>query len=164
VLPIPPGTHWSDAKPIVLPGASGVEGLGTPAEGSTQRLALPDANRPRSSRRPAAKKNGAEKPPTLLRGFHFASTAQPQVAAAAAVKPERKKRPQVKNDPKYVAAARELRDRWLEHVNAGETIVLAQGKYDVSRTLSVVEGSRAIAGPAAAALPEIPCKALPQAA
>ena len=28
VLPIPPGTHWSEAKPIVLPGLSCVEGPG----------------------------------------------------------------------------------------------------------------------------------------
>jgi len=39
----------------------------------------------------------------------------------------------VKNDPRLVAAARELRDRWLEQVNA--TPVLSQGKYDVSRQL-----------------------------
>ena len=28
------------------------------------------------------------------------------------------RRPRVKNDPKLVAAARELRDRWLERVNS----------------------------------------------
>jgi hypothetical protein len=38
-----------------------------------------------------------------------------------------------KNDPKLVAAARELRDRWLERVNAGEYVFEDAGKYDVSR-------------------------------
>src|SRR5688572_22034932 len=42
VLPIPPGTHWSDAKPIILPALSSVEGPGVEAEpkrlpGSTAR-------------------------------------------------------------------------------------------------------------------------------
>jgi hypothetical protein len=71
------------------------------------------------------------------------------------------KRPKVKNDPKHVAAARELRDRYLEHVNAaqGKTALAARtGKYDVSRilssTLSAVEGSRALdAAQPALALP-----------
>ena len=59
------------------------------------------------------------------------------------------KREKVKCDPKLVAAARELRDRWLEHVNGGEMVLEGAGKYDVTR-----------------ALPEAPTllKALPQAA
>jgi hypothetical protein len=56
----------------------------------------------------------------------------------------RGKRKAVKNDPKLVAAARELRDRWLEHVNGDGAAKLtanpfdcAQGrqKYDVSRPI-----------------------------
>ena len=38
-----------------------------------------------------------------------------------------------KNDPKFIAAARELRDRYLEEVNTGRILPAAQGKYDVSR-------------------------------
>ena len=43
----------------------------------------------------------------------------------------------MKVDPKLVAAARELRDRYLERVNREGRFVLeaAAGKYDVSRTL-----------------------------
>lgn len=41
----------------------------------------------------------------------------------------------MKNDPRHVAAARELRDRWLEQVNAGSYAVEAQGKYDVGRII-----------------------------
>ena len=54
------------------------------------------------------------------------------------VKEPRKKR---KNDPKLVAAARELRDRWLEQVNApgGENLLAGCGKYDVSRAIAGAE-------------------------
>jgi hypothetical protein len=31
VLPIPPGTHWSDAKPMILPGGRGAEAAGRAA-------------------------------------------------------------------------------------------------------------------------------------
>ena len=48
-------------------------------------------------------------------------------------KQKREKKPAMKNDPKLVAAARELRDRWLEEVNAGMYLPAAHGKYDVSR-------------------------------
>ena len=42
----------------------------------------------------------------------------------------------MKADPKLIAAARELRDRWLEHVNgSGRAGLISQGKYDVSRCL-----------------------------
>jgi len=41
-----------------------------------------------------------------------------------------------KNDPRYVAAAQELRDRYLEQINSGAILPpAAQGKYDVSRAL-----------------------------
>jgi len=41
-----------------------------------------------------------------------------------------------KNDPQYVAAARELRDRSIEQINAGLLLPpSACGKYDVSRAL-----------------------------
>jgi hypothetical protein len=49
-------------------------------------------------------------------------------------KPKRERKPKVKNDPKHVAAARELRDRYLERFNGG--LMLSQtGKYAVGRVL-----------------------------
>jgi hypothetical protein len=57
----------------------------------------------------------------------------------AVVKQVKPKKPKQKNDPKLVTAARELRDRWLEQMNAEERSPIeqgghiAQGKYDVSR-------------------------------
>jgi hypothetical protein len=43
-----------------------------------------------------------------------------------------------KNDPRLVAAARELKDRWSEEINSGRYLPMANGKYEVSRG---IEGS-----------------------
>src|SRR5438105_826962 len=50
-------------------------------------------------------------------------------------KPKREPRPRAKNDPKLVAAARELRDRWMEEINSGRYLPAASGKYEMSRVL-----------------------------
>jgi hypothetical protein len=50
-------------------------------------------------------------------------------------KPKRPKAPKAKNDPKLIAAARELRDRWLEEVNAGRYLPGGAAKYEVNRSL-----------------------------
>ena len=63
----------------------------------------------------------------LDRGDH-APEAQP-------VKPKRPPRPRAKNDPKDIAFARELRDRYLEQINSERLLPAAHGKYDVSRQL-----------------------------
>ena len=69
-------------------------------------------------------------------------------APHAKAKPAPKK--VVKNDPKLVAAARELRDRWLEQYNSGEGVTTALGKYDVSRALSAPVAASLLPGPIAA--------------
>ena len=53
-------------------------------------------------------------------------------------KPKREPKPKVKvkNDPRLVAAARELRDRWLERVNADPSALSSRGKYDVARAIA----------------------------
>ncbi len=69
-------------------------------------------------------------------------------------------KPKPKNDLMHVAAARELRDRWLEEVNAGRYLPAANGKYDVSRAIegpatfvpvAVIEQHRPALPPAQAA-------------
>ena len=46
------------------------------------------------------------------------------------------KREKVKADPKHVAAARKLRDRYLEHVNQDQSALPAPGgKYEVVKHL-----------------------------
>src|SRR5688500_541127 len=57
------------------------------------------------------------------------------VPEPVAPKPKRAQKPRAKNDPRHVAAARELRDRFLEHVNADPSALLGDGKYDVSRRI-----------------------------
>ena len=51
------------------------------------------------------------------------------------VKPQREGKPRQVNDPAHVAAARELRDKYLEQLNSQRLLPSAQGKYDVSRQL-----------------------------
>jgi hypothetical protein len=60
-------------------------------------------------------------------------------AEKVAMKPARpkpQKAAKVKIDPKYLAAARELRDRYLERVNDNLALPAGGGKYNVSRTLA----------------------------
>jgi hypothetical protein len=44
-------------------------------------------------------------------------------------------RPSAKNDPRLVAAARELKDRWLEEINSGRYLPMGNGKYEISRQI-----------------------------
>jgi len=55
-----------------------------------------------------------------------------------AAKPKRAKspKPKAKNDPTHVAAARELRDRYLDEVNAGRCEITPGGKYAVRRAIA----------------------------
>jgi hypothetical protein len=117
VFPIPPGKHWSDEMPTI-------------ARRQMSEPILEDQRKPKSARIvPPMQMNGPVKhgprqfgpPPPVL-----------PVAQAAPEKPKRQKATRAKTDPMLVAAARELRDRWLEQMNAGE-FVLADGRYDVAR-------------------------------
>ena len=122
VLPIPPGKRWSDELPVLLPGR-GKTCLAL--EGDTSVAPTKKRSKPRAV---------AQRKPVNLKGrLFFASADAPAQEKTAKPKPEKK--PRAKNDPRLVAAARELRDRWLEQVNAAPSSLLAQGKYDVSRAL-----------------------------
>ena len=144
VWPIPPGTHWSDAKPIVLPGHPG------------ESKQLPEKPRGRDGR--ATKKTKTVETPAPIRrnGLMFDIPRQgeplPEAKAEDAPK-DRVPRVKAKNDPRLVAAARELRDRWLERVNAGQD-ALPGGKYDVSRALPDGRMTEGLAGGVKPALPE----------
>ncbi|MEA2710801.1 MAG: hypothetical protein QOF78_3402 [Phycisphaerales bacterium] len=131
VLPIPPGVHWKEKMPILLPEV---------------QQALPDGKTPAPRERSGETPKPRLMPPTR-RGARFgAPSAGPEPKPAGGVvekaKPRKPKREKVKADPAHVAAARELRDRWLEQVNAGGAgaaggagLVGAAGKYEVSRAL-----------------------------
>jgi hypothetical protein len=59
----------------------------------------------------------------------------PQDSAVGKKPKPRAKKPKPKNDPRLVAAARELRDRYLDRVNADPSALLIEAKYDVSRRI-----------------------------
>jgi hypothetical protein len=129
VLPIPPGTHWSDAKPLVLPGEIADRGLQIADSGIG---GVPAAKRVRVK---VAKPEPIKATAIMSGGLRFAPVAP---VGGPVEKPkkedaQRQPKPRMKNDPRLVAAARELRDRWLEQVN--QTPLLCCGKYEVSRRL-----------------------------
>jgi hypothetical protein len=139
VLPIPPGTHWRDVMPRVLP-EDRVSGVGSRVSGEEQRRLSGSSRNPKpETRNPSLRQRVGLGPPP--------STPQADaVTVRVGEKPKREKKPKAKNDPKLVAAARELRDRWLEHINSGAKLLDAQGKYDVSRQLESRAGEPATAG------------------
>jgi hypothetical protein len=126
VLPIPPGTHWSDAKPAVLPGL--------PANKAAEQLQLESDQEKKLVRGKKSKPVQTQSRNSIAAGgLRFGPS--PQEKAAEKAK-EQKPKVKYKNDPQYVAAARELRDRYIEQINAGLLLPpSACGKYDVSRAL-----------------------------
>ncbi|HEX3358498.1 MAG TPA: hypothetical protein VHS31_16105 [Tepidisphaeraceae bacterium] len=125
VLPIPPGTHWSDAKPIVLP------------SGESSEMKVLGAEKKTRSKRAKQAESDAQNSPRLraLGGWSFNPPAPLKTETSKMKRSGGTPKPRVKNDPKLVAAARELRDRWMEHANAHSEALLSHGKYEVSRQL-----------------------------
>jgi hypothetical protein len=78
--------------------------------------------------------------------------------AGEKAKPTSVPKTKVKNDPKMAAAARELRDRYLEEVNSGRFLPPERGRYDVSRQIAD-KTSRDVR-----VSPIVPLRALPEAA
>ena len=152
VLPIPPGTHWRDAKPTVLPGLPApppqeIHELlpgGQPVRSRPEKPKLTRAQQAALQRSASAHLGGAPLgTKAIIRGGRIRYVPIPGFdpnkdapdELLPPEKPKREKKPRQKNDPKYVEAARELRDRYLEQVNADRMLPAAQGKYDVSRQL-----------------------------
>lgn len=154
VLPIPPGTHWSDAKPIVLP-----EG---PREGEKQRemkrlesevqrleREKKQAVKTRKAKRGKEVVPGAELKRVEHGGLRFGMAApsaeegpakrEARAETEAALKAAKKAARQAKKkfDPAQEAFARELKDRWLEQVLAEPHLIapsLGSERYNVCRT------------------------------
>lgn len=125
VLPIPPGTHWSDAKPLILPGREDSNALPEP-KGARAKKAKP-IEKPKAMRR-----NG------LM--FDIPRQGEPLPEEKAKKEPKQKvERVKRACDPRLISAARELRDRWLEQVNRDPAALSPQGKYEVSRALEEKE-------------------------
>ncbi|MEM9419076.1 MAG: hypothetical protein AAGA25_08530 [Planctomycetota bacterium] len=161
VLPIPSGTHWSDAKPIVLPNgpAPGSEGAKDEVlllESEVQRLERERKQRVKQKKDAALKlatKSEATKRTVKRGGLRFgapevspaATEAQAQAEAAvdAELKQAKKavKAAKKKFNPAQEAFARELKDRWLEHVATDPGLLLPIPKYDVCRQIEATRFS-----------------------
>ena len=132
VFPIPPGTHWSEVQAVALPDANGEQkALGSDAE-------MP--SREKKTRKPIVPSLSAN---VITGGGLRFATPEPVKDRA---KRERRAKPKVKIDPQLVSKARELRDRYLEHVNDQPLLVAPRGKYDVSRALEPIKMVPRLAG------------------
>ena len=132
VFPIPPGTRWQDVEAVNLPGSPPDVARASRPRLLEGKKAAGGTPAPRGWKAPV-------KVGPLCGGFMFAPPTPPKPAAPEAEKTPkqgaRERKPKAKIDPKYAKAARELRDRWLEQVNAGAYAFEDAGKYDVSRAL-----------------------------
>ncbi|HEV2295602.1 MAG TPA: hypothetical protein VGR35_17265, partial [Tepidisphaeraceae bacterium] len=175
VFPIPPGVHWSEVKPVVVPSDRSVGILPEPGAAPAPKGSRTTA-KPRKQPEPviaaAACASPARHAITRSSALRFGPPVLPApsvpaapTAMARAEQPPREKKPAVRIDPAYLKAARELRDRYLEHVN-GERVneaphaLASSGKYDVSRALA----APAVMAPTAMHIDARPLRQLPSAA
>ncbi len=139
VFPIPPGTHWREVKAVMV----------SKKEVGGRELEVVRSSARSRERRPTSH----HRQPTPLPassaitsgGLHFAVLA-PAPSGEKTARPAKVKTPAAPIDPKYLAAARELRDRWMERVNTEGLALEAASKYDLSRRLAAVDGGGAEAG------------------
>jgi N-acetylglutamate synthase-like GNAT family acetyltransferase len=132
VLPIPPGTHWSDAKPVVLPE--------TADRGEAKALTI-EGRAPRNSSRKS--EPGDREPIRMKSGPFVIAASRLTFAQPTPINEKKPKQKRLRTKPKFdkrvIDQARELRDRYLEQYN-GEALLPASGaKYDVSRTVEHAE-------------------------
>jgi GNAT superfamily N-acetyltransferase len=149
-LPIPAGVKWSDEMPRIVPEAGDQRSEVRDQVSEGRSRALPTSAPPPPTVGPSTnvkkRKRGERfRAAVTTNGMRWrqgneAEAGTPMVAAAArpivekSPKPERRK---AKFDPKHVALARELRDRYLEEVNSGRIqLDASRAKYDVCRRLS----------------------------
>lgn len=128
VFPLAPGTHWSDAQPIVLPGDTHRDDR---ADGEVKRI--DGRNRRRDVKAEALIESKQEKSAPLGGGLRFGAAPVKETTPTKQAAP---RKPKAKNDARFVAAARELRDRYLEHVNIDPTCLLSDGKYALERMVN----------------------------
>ena len=142
VLPIPPGTHWRDAKPLVLP-----QDVAPPPPPKTLPGGAPLRTRPEAPAMSQAQKVAIVRsrskhlgglPPgkaavITAGGLKYIDRAD-YVPEPEPPKPKRAPRnPAPKHDPKHIAFVRELRDRFLEQLNEGLIALEGPAKYEVGR-------------------------------
>jgi hypothetical protein len=141
VLPIPPGMRWDDEMPRILPSEESPKQLNESGHGRDARA--------------TKRAKPAENLATLRRnGLRFDIPEQdvpPAEMKLAKLLSAKEKPPRAKrhSDPRLVAAARELRDRWLEQINTNSLLIAAPGKYAVGRAVQVIVAPNAAMAPEA---------------
>ena len=167
-LPIPPGTHWSDAKPVVLPPEllmlPEAEGGGEEAHAEAQRRKGGKKKQAQAEKGSEELGNAGEKSGGSgggLGGFAVGFGPSPALLAAQAEAKEaeikaKKARLKAKrlaerarqktNDPALCAFSRELRDRWQECVEQQPGLIegAANARYEVGR---LIEGMKSAEQP-----------------
>jgi N-acetylglutamate synthase-like GNAT family acetyltransferase len=136
VLPIPPGLRWSDEMPRIMPRSAGILPGSEQEHGQEIGGAKPKSMQNAKTRSKTV--TGAPRR-QALRGWSFVP---PEPIAAAPAQ----RAPVVRDklDPKLIAAARELRDRWLERMNSGQDVPQAVGKYSLARLLGAEHSSKGL--------------------
>ena len=174
-FPIPVGVHWRDPMPVVLPQLQP-----PPPVPDTLPGGQPVRPRPQQPKLTLAQKVAIQRAQNKhLKGVPLGTMAvivgadikyvdrpdfSPETDVSEELEhllaPKRQPKPRApaaKHDPKEIALARELRDRFLEQVNEDSSLLLPAPKYEVARAALPDAGT---ARPA----PFIEVKALPAAA
>ncbi len=128
VFPIPPGVHWKDVQPVVLPSRDATP---QPMLGDGKH---DDANTPAT--KPAVRKRASKdpQPPAIKRYTPSGLRSAPEPAPVPKKPAKKPKAPPKKIDPMFLSGARELRDRYLEKVNTDPHTLRAKAKYAISRS------------------------------
>ncbi|MEM1013264.1 MAG: hypothetical protein AAGI46_13725 [Planctomycetota bacterium] len=147
-FPIPPGTHWSEVRPMEVPMVD---------ENGNEVKALPAAKPKRKAK--ATPKAEPERMRVFVKGkFQWVDvsdgktlvpSSQPAGHDKDVVAPEAPARPKLKVKPAFLRLNRELRDRYLEELNRRPDLTLAlDGKYDASRALPEADSLTMLEEPA----------------
>jgi hypothetical protein len=153
VFPIPPGTHWSEVTAVAVGSQNSVSRIQKPED--SRAIAGPGAKRGARGARGAgagnadsAKRVSQAKPAApvaavkgcIISRWGAAPATSPKVgevkSALPAVQAKRAKEQAQRIDPRYVSAARELRDRYLERINGSAALLASSGKYELRRALA----------------------------
>ncbi|MEO0587775.1 MAG: hypothetical protein AAF078_09060, partial [Planctomycetota bacterium] len=161
VLPIPPGTHWTDAKPVVLPPELRQLPAQSAEDGTDQDEKLKALNHQARQTAKAAKEVAQQAEAAAARrasslaagGLRFGDP--PEVRAARQAEQDKQRaieqrravkaaarRQAKKNDPKLEAFARELRDRWQEQIAHQPQLVGHNPKYAITREALRASGAK----------------------
>ena len=159
VFPIMPGTSWEEAQPAVLPEEARKPAMLESAEVVKKVKVKKEKAAPTPFGAVPAGKMGifvGGKLRYIDRPRRWDEPAPAPVAPAPVERPKREVRKALKHEKAALIFCRELRDRYLEKVNATPWVLEPAGKYEVARALG--DGS------AARELPDVTRLALPAAA